>query len=100
MGVTGVPTVGDTGYSQILIAISCYTGEMETETTRAWDVFDPECPTRAVLDRIGDRWTVLVVLVLLSGTHRFGELRAQIAGVSPKVLTATLRALERDGLVV
>jgi DNA-binding HxlR family transcriptional regulator len=77
--------------------VSCYTGEMETRT---WNVFDPACPTRAVLDRIGDRWTVLVVLILLSGTRRFGELRDQIAGVSPKVLTATLRALERDGLVV
>lgn len=73
---------------------------METDTYRAWNVFDPACPTRAVLDRIGDRWTVLVVLVLLSGTRRFGELREAIAGVSPKVLTATLRALERDGLVV
>ncbi|HEX9334778.1 MAG TPA: helix-turn-helix domain-containing protein [Pseudonocardiaceae bacterium] len=73
---------------------------METETPQAWNVFDPACPTRAVLDRIGDRWTVLVVLILLSGTQRFGELRDQIRGVSPKVLTATLRALERDGLVV
>ena len=73
---------------------------METDTYQAWNVFDPACPTRAVLDRIGDRWTVLVVLVLLSGTRRFGELRDAIPGVSPKVLTATLRALERDGLVV
>lgn len=82
-----------------LMADMCYTSGVETETPRSWNVFDPECPTRAVLDRIGDRWTVLVVLVLLSGTRRFGELRDQIAGVSPKVLTATLRALERDGLV-
>ena len=72
---------------------------METETTVEWDIFNPDCPTRAVLDRIGDRWTVLVVLVLLSGTQRFGELRDKIVGVSPKVLTATLRALERDGLI-
>ncbi|HEV8295789.1 MAG TPA: helix-turn-helix domain-containing protein [Acidimicrobiales bacterium] len=63
------------------------------------DVFDPNCPTRQVLDRIGDRWTVLVVLTLLHATLRFTELRRAIAGITPKALTATLRALERDGLV-
>jgi DNA-binding HxlR family transcriptional regulator len=63
------------------------------------NVFDPDCPTRQVLDRIGDRWTVLVVLTLLDDTLRFTELRRAIPGVTPKALTATLRALERDGLV-
>ena len=63
------------------------------------NVYDPECPTRAVLDRIGDKWTVLVVLVLLNGPHRFSRLRLRIGGVAPKVLTQTLRALERDGIV-
>jgi DNA-binding HxlR family transcriptional regulator len=87
------------GFQKILVASLCYTHIVETETPPIWNIFDPDCPTRAVLDRIGDRWTVLVVLVLLAGTRRFGELRDQIAGVSPKVLTATLRALERDGLV-
>jgi DNA-binding HxlR family transcriptional regulator len=63
------------------------------------NVFDPNCPTRQVLDRIGDRWTVLVILTLLGRTLRFTELRQQIQGITPKALTATLRALERDGLV-
>jgi DNA-binding HxlR family transcriptional regulator len=62
-------------------------------------VFDPDCPTRSVLDRIGDRWTVLVVLSLLDGTKRFTELRDLVGGISPKVLTATLRGLERDGVI-
>jgi DNA-binding HxlR family transcriptional regulator len=63
------------------------------------DIYDPNCPTRTVLDRIGDKWTALVVLVLLDGPQRFSRLRARIGGVAPKVLTETLRRLERDGLV-
>ena len=69
------------------------------ETKVGADLFDPQCPTRLVLDRIGDRWTVLVVLTLLDGTRRFTELRELVRGITPKVLTATLRGLERDGLV-
>jgi DNA-binding HxlR family transcriptional regulator len=57
------------------------------------------CPTRHILDRIGDRWTVLVVGVLSEGTARFSELRRRIDGISQKMLTQTLRELERDGLV-
>ena len=64
------------------------------------DAFDPDCPTRIVLDRIGDKWTVLVVSALAGGTLRFGELRSRVGGVAAKVLTQTLRALERDGIVV
>ncbi|MEU4394840.1 helix-turn-helix domain-containing protein [Kribbella sp. NPDC023855] len=63
------------------------------------DVFDPDCPTRLVLDRIGDKWTVLAVLLLSSGPLRFTELRDGIGKVAPKVLTQTLRRLQRDGLV-
>ena len=63
------------------------------------DVFDRNCPTRQVLDRVGDRWTVLVVLTLTSGSRRFTELRGCVAGITPKMLTSTLRGLERDGLV-
>ncbi|MCW2493247.1 MAG: hypothetical protein QOH56_2435 [Pseudonocardiales bacterium] len=64
------------------------------------DLFDPDCPTRVVLDRIGDKWTVLVVSALSTGTLRFTELRARVGGVAPKVLTQTLRALERDGILI
>ena len=63
------------------------------------DAFDPDCPTRVVLDRIGDKWTVLVIGSLVDGSLRFSELRARIGGVAPKVLTQTLRAMERDGLL-
>ncbi|MER7249828.1 HxlR family transcriptional regulator [Kribbella rubisoli] len=63
------------------------------------NVFDPNCPTRVILDRIGDKWTVLVVLLLRDGPLRFTELRDGIGRVAPKVLTQTLRRMERDGLV-
>lgn len=63
------------------------------------NLFDPDCPTRLVLDRIGDKWTVLVVLLLSDGPMRFSELRASLGAVAPKVLTQTLRRIERDGLV-
>ncbi len=63
------------------------------------NAFDPQCPTRQVLDRIGDKWSVLVVLTLLDGPRRFTELREVVGGVTPKVLTNTLRSMERDGLL-
>ncbi len=57
------------------------------------------CATRRILDRIGDRWTVLVIGVLGESDARFSELRRRVEGVSQKMLTQTLRGLERDGLV-
>lgn len=63
------------------------------------DLHNPDCPSREALDRIGSKWSILIVLTLARGTHRFSELRSEIAGISPKVLTANLRSLERDGLV-
>jgi DNA-binding HxlR family transcriptional regulator len=65
-----------------------------------WDVYNEGCPTRVILDRIADKWTVLIVGALEDRTKRFGELRREIGGVSQKMLTQTLRGLERDGLVV
>jgi DNA-binding HxlR family transcriptional regulator len=64
-----------------------------------WDVYDPDCPTRRVLDRIADKWTVLIVGSLATGTRRFGELRREVNGISQKVLTGTLRGLQRDGII-
>jgi DNA-binding HxlR family transcriptional regulator len=69
------------------------------ETTPAWNVFDSHCPTRQVLDRIADKWTVLVIRSLSNGTLRFAQLRRTVDGISQKVLTNTLRGLERDGIV-
>ncbi len=63
------------------------------------DAFARDCASRVVLDRIGDRWTVLVVVALADGRLRFTELKQRIEGVTPKVLTQTLRALERDGIL-
>jgi DNA-binding HxlR family transcriptional regulator len=60
---------------------------------------DAQCPTREVLDRIGGRWTVLIVSVLGQGPQRFNHLERIVAGISQKVLAQTLRGLERDGLV-
>ncbi len=63
------------------------------------DPFNRNCGSRQVLDRIGDRWSVLVVLTLADGPRRYGELAERVDGVSQKMLTQTLRGLERDGLV-
>ncbi|GLB68948.1 winged helix-turn-helix transcriptional regulator [Arthrobacter mangrovi] len=71
---------------------------MHTEE-RPFDVMEPDCPSRVVLQRIGDKWTPLVFQVLKDGPRRFSAIRTSIQGVTPKVLTQTLRTLERDGLV-
>jgi DNA-binding HxlR family transcriptional regulator len=63
------------------------------------DVFTAGCPTRTVLDHVMSKWGALVLLALTDGTQRWGELRRRADGVSDKMLAATLRTLERDGLV-
>lgn len=65
----------------------------------AWDPYARNCPSRQLLDRIGDRWTALILGTLESGPLRFSEVARRIEGISQKMLTQTLRALERDGLV-
>ena len=72
---------------------------MDTNVLARWNAYDAQCPTRVTLDRIADKWTVLVVGGLAGGTRRFGELRRDVAGISPKVLTQKLRKLERDGII-
>jgi DNA-binding HxlR family transcriptional regulator len=57
------------------------------------------CPSRVLLHRIGARWTVFIVNALANGPLRFGELKGHIRGITPKVLTETLRSMEVDGLV-
>jgi len=61
--------------------------------------YNAECPTRLVLNRIADKWTVLVMILLENDVKRFSQLRREIEGISQKMLTQTLRGLERDGLV-
>lgn len=62
-------------------------------------ILTENCPIRDVLDRLGDRWTVLVLHELAGGTLRFTEVRKRIADISPRMLAQTLRRLEQDGLV-
>lgn len=62
-------------------------------------VYSAVCPSRQALDRLADKWSVLLVGALERGPQRFGQLRDQIDGISEKMLTQTLRSLERDGLV-
>jgi DNA-binding HxlR family transcriptional regulator len=60
---------------------------------------DDDCGIRDVLDRLGDRWTVLVIVELSKGTRRFRELQRAIPGISQRMLTLTTKRLWRDGLV-
>lgn len=63
------------------------------------DPCEANCPSRDILDLIGDRWSLLLLLVIAQGVHRNGELKRRIGGISQKMLTQTLRALEANGLV-
>ncbi len=64
------------------------------------DVSHERClATREVLNRVGDKWSVLIISLLGGGSLRFSELRRSIEGISQRMLTLTLRGLERDGLV-
>jgi DNA-binding HxlR family transcriptional regulator len=84
-------------YSYLLVTNGDYTKKGGSFVK--WDVYNERCPTRIVLDRIADKWTVLIAGALDGKTKRFGELRREIGGVSQKMLTQTLRGLERDGIV-
>lgn len=65
----------------------------------AWDVNQPMCPSRLILEHVTSRWGVLVLAALLERSYRFSELRRAVGGVSEKMLAQTLRTLERDGFV-
>ncbi|GAA1092313.1 winged helix-turn-helix transcriptional regulator [Nocardiopsis metallicus] len=60
----------------------------------------PDCGIREVLDRVGDKWSVLVIVELSNGPRRFRRLQRAIDGISQRMLTLTVRRLERDGLVL
>lgn len=64
------------------------------------ELYNPNiCPVRHVLDGVGDKWTILVVTVLVDGAARFSDLNRAIPDISKRMLTQTLRKLERDGYV-
>ncbi|MFF3571590.1 winged helix-turn-helix transcriptional regulator [Nocardia jiangxiensis] len=75
---------------------------MTAPTGSRGDLFDPGCPTRRLLDRLGTKWVSMVVKLLAEAAPeevRFAELRRRMPGVSQKMLSVTLRDLTRDGLV-
>lgn len=74
-------------------------GEVHEGSGGERDVFVRNSRSRKVLEMIADKWTTLVVCVLSRGTKRYSELEREIEGLSQKMLTQTLRKLERDGLV-
>ena len=65
-----------------------------------FDVFERACPSRATLEHATGRWGLLALVALLDGTIRFNALRRRVDGISEKMLSQTLHALERDGLVL
>lgn len=64
-----------------------------------WNVMVATCPSRTSLAKIANKWTAMIVIALSDGPQRFGALRDAVDGISGKVLTETLRDLERDGIV-
>jgi DNA-binding HxlR family transcriptional regulator len=75
------------------------TTPIQSKHDRPGDIYDRSCPARLIIDHLADKWAVLIVSRLANGTLRFAELRRAVDGISQKMLTSTLRDLERDGLV-
>ncbi|MDK3017943.1 winged helix-turn-helix transcriptional regulator [Pseudodonghicola flavimaris] len=73
---------------------------MESRDFVTYDVFRRSCPSHTVLEVLSNKWLYLAMMALRSGRHRFTDLQRRLEGVSPKMLTQTLRGLERDGLIV
>lgn len=73
--------------------------QLRTERSAAYDAYLAECPARKLLDRISDKWVSLTINALADGPQRYSDLQRRLASVSQKMLTQTLRNLERDGLI-
>lgn len=73
--------------------------QQRAEAKMAYDAYLAACPSRQLLDSISDKWVTLVLSRLADGPQRYSELSRQLAGVSQKMLTQTLRKLERDGMI-
>ena len=74
-------------------------GHFQETPARRGNAYASDCATRQLLDRIGDKWSVLILLLLGAEPMRFNELKRRVGGISQKMLSQTLRSLERDGLV-
>lgn len=75
------------------------TGSQNFKVCQSTEFDVGKCPVRDVLDRVGSKWTILTVLSLVEGPRRFGELSRSMPDISKKMLTETLRDLEREGLI-
>ncbi|MFI6483894.1 winged helix-turn-helix transcriptional regulator [Nonomuraea sp. NPDC050663] len=73
--------------------------ERRAEAKVAYDAYIDKCPSRKLLDTLSDKWVSLVLVALSDGPRRYSDVARRIAGVSQKMLTQTLRSMERDGLV-
>ncbi|RSZ62109.1 transcriptional regulator [Corynebacterium hylobatis] len=65
----------------------------------SYDPFDRTCPSRALLESVGDKWTILIVLALEEGPRRYGRIEETVDGISQKMLSQRLRRMTEDGLV-
>lgn len=89
-------TISSVGHSQVT---RCQRPSTAQDDDWMLNDYSGACPVRDVLDRIGDKWSVLVVLRLGRKAERFRALMRSVEGISQRMLTVTLRGLERDGLV-
>jgi len=97
--VDPVYTYRPDGYSLLAPELGSLYKECMAKSSSSPSVMDAQCPSRLVLDRIADKWTALIIQILAKGTMRYAALQREIGGISQKMLTQTLRSLERDGLV-
>src|ERR1700730_10337936 len=67
---------------------------------KAANAYSADCPTRQILDRVGDKWAVLILLLVRNEPMRFNELRRAIEGISQKMLSQVLKSLERHGVII
>lgn len=67
--------------------------------SQEFSVYNAQCPSRNVLEKISDKWSILILHCLLDNTYRFGQLKREIGGISAKMLTQTLVKLERLGFI-
>ena len=76
------------------------TGEQLLESVRTYNAWDARCPSRRLLDLIADKWTTLVLVSLSSGPKYYSDVRRDVAGISHKMTSQTLRTLEKQHFVV
>lgn len=88
-----------TFWSHGFLLETCMGQQAITTMQHDYDVYEDRCPTRLVLDRVADKWAVLILDRLQDGPVRFNHIRRAIKGISQKVLSQTLKKLERDGLI-